>query len=1315
MKAITLPETITSLEDYAFYRCQSLLTINIPEKVQTIGNSALSYCTSLSAITVAEDNTAFCSIDGVLFTKDKTTLIQFPIAKTTAYAVPEGTKTIGRDAFFKSKLESITLPSSLRELGYDAFGASKDLGRLIIPEGVTTIGDYILDQCYAIKVLHIPGSVTSIGQKICGSSNSITDVYCDIQNPFEINSNCFTTTAYTNATLHVPAGKRNEYAGTMGWREFRSIISDEVTYTLSIQSSAGGTITYNGTSISNDIQSFSVLEGYPITINISPETGYELKTLTVNGANVTSFVADGQYTITNITSNTSVVAQFSKKVYTLSISSSGNGQVSFNANIIEGGTQSFNVEYGTTAILSLTPQGGHMLSALSINGSNAISQLVDGKLTINNISENTSVIAVFEPIPVTSYTLSIQSTDGGTIVYNGVNVTNDTQSFSINEGASVSLAVVPNIGYDLSKLTLNGKDVTADVADGKYIIENLSENISISATFTRRSFNLSIESYGNGTVTFNSVPITNTTGNFSVLYGSSATMTLTPDMGYQVSSVKLNGENVTANISDGSFTIPNITGNNTVRVDFEVIPVNTYSLTLVASIGGGITFNGATVSGSSQSFSVNEGASVSLTVSPDIGFELTKLTLNGNDVTSEVLNNKITISDISQNTTVEAIFTKKTYQLTIESTGGGQVVYGSNVIDNATNSFTVEYNASATLVVIPNEGYQLSKLTVNGKNVTAAVTNNIYTIANISSSQQVNVSFEKIPAKTFTLSINVGSGGVVSYNGVEVSNTTRDFIVNEGASTELDIVPDKGYRIKSVFINNKDMMSSIVDNSLSIKDIKFDTSVKVEFESIPINKYTILITVSSGGKLECNGMSISNDSRSIAIDEGSSIELTVLADVQYKLGKLTVDDSDMTSLVTDNKVIINNISHDLNINAFFYMITEDFTFNHVRYGIISSENRELEVQVDDYRGHITIPNTVQYNGSSWMVTRIADHAFSGNPKLITVSIPSSVEHCGKDVFANCSSLSAIIWQPMSPLSKDQAGNIENRNLLFYTSAEEYAPSGVSNVVVNNIAKQIRLFENYEFYCPQPFIAENISYTHHYIMETGIGESKGWETIVLPFDVKLITHSSKGEIVPFAAYTGGNNVHPFWLYGYDSVLGFVEATGIEANRPYIISMPNNPRYADEYILAGNVEFSADDIIVKSSADMLSVIHGDNRFYPTFQTTTKDVKALNVQNDFVNYSGGNKPGSTFIYGLREVRPFEAYMTSESGAFVSVAIFDDLPTTIGEIPEKDDYFCNRVTVYTTAGQVVRVVSNCTLEEALRSLAPGVYIVNGRKMVVI
>ena len=245
LKSVTLPESIISLEDYAFLYCKSLSNISLPAKLQSIGKSALSGCTAMQEIQVASENEKFCSVDGVLYSKDKKLLIQFPAAKATKYTIPDGTETIGTDAFFKSIIESVSLPSSLRELEYDAFGASKNLGELIVPEGVTTIGDYILDQCYAIKVLHIPSSVTSVGQKICGSSNSITDVYCDIQNPFEINSNCFTTTTYTNATLHVPYGTGGEYAVTEGWKEFSKIVEAESPYSpYAVLSSDKKTLTF---------------------------------------------------------------------------------------------------------------------------------------------------------------------------------------------------------------------------------------------------------------------------------------------------------------------------------------------------------------------------------------------------------------------------------------------------------------------------------------------------------------------------------------------------------------------------------------------------------------------------------------------------------------------------------------------------------------------------------------------------------------------------------------------------------------------------------------------------------------------------------------------------------------------------------------------------------------------------------------------------------------------------------------------------------------------------------------------------------------
>jgi len=127
----------------------------------------------------------------------------------------------------------------------------------------------------------------------------------------------------------------------------------------------------------------------------------------------------------------------------------------------------------------------------------------------------------------------------------------------------------------------------------------------------------------------------------------------------------------------------------------------------------------------------------------------------------------------------------------------------------------------------------------------------------------------------------------------------------------------------------------------------------------------------------------------------------------------------------------------------------------------------------------------------------------------------------------------------------------------------------------------------------------------------------------------------------------------------------------------------------------------------------VINGDNMFCPTFQMTPKEVKALNVNNDFVGYQGGLNPGSTFIYNLRQVRPFEAYMASVSDSQAPVSIFGEQPTTIGMLPQME-WKESRLTVYSIAGQMIRSCENTTVEQALHGLAPGVYVVNGRKMVV-
>lgn len=162
---VQVAETVTKIYDNAFVDCFALESFHIPVGVEYIGERVFSGCSRLKEIKVDVDNDFYCDIGGVLFSKDGTNLLNYPIGSpATEYTIPSSTKILEDHSFTCAEnLEKVNFNEGLERINDEVFNSCYKLKEAILPNGLKHIGAGAFQDCTNFEYVFIPDSVEHVG------------------------------------------------------------------------------------------------------------------------------------------------------------------------------------------------------------------------------------------------------------------------------------------------------------------------------------------------------------------------------------------------------------------------------------------------------------------------------------------------------------------------------------------------------------------------------------------------------------------------------------------------------------------------------------------------------------------------------------------------------------------------------------------------------------------------------------------------------------------------------------------------------------------------------------------------------------------------------------------------------------------------------------------------------------------------------------------------------------------------------------------------------------------------------------------------
>lgn len=659
IRTLILPEGLEEVAPYSFFGSNSLpSSIKLPSSLNKLSGDSFSG-SPITKFEVHPDNRAYMSKDGSVYSVDGSELVVPSEQNDDTFVVPDHVVSIGKGAFSRTSYRSIVFPDGLREIKQDAFWNMPLLETLRLPEGLTVIGDGTGSYCPKLRIIDIPSTLTGLPLVFEKEELINRRIICRAQTPPLAQQESENDARQRGIdTLYVPRESIELYKITPGWKHFKMIKAVEELpkprYEVRLSSGEGGDISINGHTYFS-LQ--SVEEGSELEVVVTPNAGYRLRSLTVNGIDITesrSFI---------VQRSNLVKAEFETERYYVLLDAGLGGQIRINGN------PSLNdISYGTELEIEVEPHSGYLLESLSIDGED-ISQSRRFVVRSNSI-----VQARFKK---QEFTIRLYQSEGGRIDVSG----NDTE-LKVPLGTEIEVNAYPDDGYEFVSLFANGEE------EKNIRRFRVTENIDFRASFVRQSYPVTLNYNLEGGL----IRVVGYLGSLlsSVPYGSQLELEVQPAIGYELSSLQANDESI---ISSLVFWV---TGPTVVRGLFSR---KSYSLSTRTHGSGSIRLLGV-----SDINNVPHGSRVGVEVIPSEGYELSSLYANGVDI----LESKS--FEVTDYVDVVATFSLRRFPLTITENSHAEVK-----ILGADNLSAVEYGRTLELLPRVDTGFVLNSVLLNGQ------------------------------------------------------------------------------------------------------------------------------------------------------------------------------------------------------------------------------------------------------------------------------------------------------------------------------------------------------------------------------------------------------------------------------------------------------------------------------------------------------------------------------------------------------------------------------------------------------------------------